>query len=377
MTELRARCLEVLERCWRADAGFCTPNPTVYPHQWLWDSCFHAIAWAALGDVRAVSELETCLRGQLPNGFVPHMRYLGETVSRGPLPDRSSYAQPPIYAHAARVLRDRGFDVSGDVIASVAASLDWFWRERRTDQGLVYLVHPWESGCDDSPRWDSWIGLDAYDREAYRAVDRRLVDETVYDDVGAATWSRAFVAVPAAFNALVAHALGEVAYLTGDDRWLERRAELVALIDAALWDDETGLWHDVAVVGGGRSVDLPTLDGTMPLLVTDDAARAERAFSQLRDQGRFAAPFGLRYVPPDLPSYDPHAYWRGPAWPQLNYLVWLAARRWDRTDVADEIATASRAAAARSQFAEFWDPETGAGLGARPQGWAALAAVYP
>jgi hypothetical protein len=29
----------------------------------------------------------------------------------------------------------------------------------------------------------------------------------------------------------------------------------------------------------------------------------------------------------------------------------------------------------RSDFAEYWDPDTGNGLGARPQSWTALAAV--
>jgi hypothetical protein len=377
VTELRAACRAVLEASWRPADGFCPPNPTVYPHQWLWDSCFHAIAWAALGDGRGVTELESCLRGQLSSGFVPHMRYLGPTVDRGPLPDRSSYTQPPIYAHAARVLRDTGFDVRADTVAAIGRGLEWLWQHRRTDAGLVHLVHPWESGADDSPRWDSWIGLDAYDRDAYRAVDRRLVAETVYDDAGAATWSSSFVAAPAAFNALVAHAMTELAHLTGSSMWSDRGAELADTVDRLLWDDASGLWQDLAVVGGGDSVAVPTLDGAMPLLVTGDAAKADRVLDQLLDPARFAAPYGLRYVWRDHPTYDPDAYWRGPAWPQLNYLMWLAAGRWGRADVAAEIARCSRDAALRSELAEFWNPETGLGRGAVPQGWAALAAVYP
>jgi hypothetical protein len=31
--------------------------------------------------------------------------------------------------------------------------------------------------------------------------------------------------------------------------------------------------------------------------------------------------------------------------------------------------------ATKSGFAEYWDPDTGAGLGAAPQSWTALAAV--
>ena len=47
-----SRARAVLEAHWTAH-GYCVPNPTTYPWQWLWDSCFHAVAWAALGDERA------------------------------------------------------------------------------------------------------------------------------------------------------------------------------------------------------------------------------------------------------------------------------------------------------------------------------------
>ena len=48
----RSRAVAVLERN-RRDGWTC-PSADLYPHQWLWDSCFHAIVWAELGDERAV-----------------------------------------------------------------------------------------------------------------------------------------------------------------------------------------------------------------------------------------------------------------------------------------------------------------------------------
>ena len=42
--------LEVLESAWRRERGYCLPNAQVYPHMWLWDSCFHSIAWTSLHD---------------------------------------------------------------------------------------------------------------------------------------------------------------------------------------------------------------------------------------------------------------------------------------------------------------------------------------
>jgi glycogen debranching enzyme len=110
----------------------------------------------------------------------------------------------------------------------------------------------------------------------------------------------------------------------------------------------------------------------LPALVTAEEARATRALDQLLDPARFAAPFGLAFVARDHPKYQPDAYWRGTAWMQMNYLAVLAARRWGRDDVVDQVVASSRRAAAASGFAEHWNPETGQGHGAVPLTWSAL-----
>ncbi|MCU1592875.1 MAG: hypothetical protein JWO12_267 [Frankiales bacterium] len=373
--EVRDGARRVLESSWREQDGFCPPNPIVYPHQWLWDSCFHAIAWAALGDDRAGRELASCLSGALASGFVPHMRYLGPSAGRGPLPDRSSFTQPPIYAHAARCIRDGGLPLPPDVVARAAAGLDWLWRSRLTPQGLLAIVHPWESGSDDSPRWDDWVGTTTYDHAAFSAWDRGLVPSTGYDELGAAVGSSAFVCAPSAFNAFASHAAAELFALTGDAVWEGRAQDLATAIDTHLWDDDQGLWVDHALVGGGESVRIPTLDGALGALCSSDAEKAHRVLDQVADPSRFGASHGVAFLPPDHPRYDPSAYWRGPAWPQLDYMIAVAARRWDRHEVVEQVTRASARGVLASGFAEYRNAETGAGLGAIPQGWAAVAAA--
>lgn len=57
--------------------GYTCPNPQRYIWQWLWDSCFHAIVWAELGEAdRALLELQTLLTTIEPSGFVPHMNFV-------------------------------------------------------------------------------------------------------------------------------------------------------------------------------------------------------------------------------------------------------------------------------------------------------------
>src|SRR4051812_45335663 len=56
-------------------AVYIKPAAGVYPHQWLWDSCFSAIGLVHIDAERAAAELTSLLRGQWDNGMFPHMIY--------------------------------------------------------------------------------------------------------------------------------------------------------------------------------------------------------------------------------------------------------------------------------------------------------------
>ncbi|HCV34253.1 MAG TPA: hypothetical protein DGF10_06255, partial [Acidimicrobiaceae bacterium] len=70
--ELEATVRQTLDAHWVAE-GYAAPHATVYPWQWLWDSCFHVLVWLELGEVdRAQRELATAFGPQTASGFVPH-----------------------------------------------------------------------------------------------------------------------------------------------------------------------------------------------------------------------------------------------------------------------------------------------------------------
>jgi len=376
--DVRTRVRRLLESHWDEARGWCVPNPSTYPHLWLWDSCFHAVVWAELGDARALRELDATLAGQLASGLVPHMRYGGEPPDTflGPLPATSSLTQPPMFGHAIRVLQRQGMPAPETTLARARRGLEWLWRARRTDDGLLFVVHPWEAGNDHSPRWDDWGApgrtRQGYDRGARTAWNKELMTATTIAGDGAATWSSRFVACPAAFNAYAAFNMSELGDALDDDELRGWGRELADAVDAALWMPQERLWADAAVVGGGESVRVPISDGIMAALVTSDALKAGRALDQLADVDRFVAPFGPTNVARSHPAYDPGMYWRGAAWPNLNYLLWLALRRWGRADEARELAARTLRGALASGWAEYWNPETGEGLGARPQSWTGL-----
>ena len=186
---------------------------------------------------------------------------------------------------------------------------------------------------------------------------------------GAATGSSRFVVCPAAFNAYVAFNARELGATAADRALLRDADELAGLIDELLWDEDTNLWADRPVVGGdGRTHQIPISDGAMPLLVSGrPRARAPRAGDARRSARLRRHPVRAdQRRPGTSPAMTPAAYWRGAAWPNMSYLLWLAARRWDHTAIADEIARNTIAGAEASGWAEYWNPETGERTGGRP-----------
>jgi hypothetical protein len=168
----------------------------------------------------------------------------------------------------------------------------------------------------------------------------------------------------AGFNALVAFNARELGLDASD------------VIDAldARWSAELGTWTDAGdtAEGSGRA---RTVDGLLGTLVTDDPAKRSAAFASLLDPTAHGAPYGPTGVHRAEPTFAPDVYWRGPTWPQLSYLLWLAAARAGEDDVARALAISTVAGAARSGLAEYWHPDTGEGLGAIPQTWTGLALV--
>ena len=341
MTVLSDRVRAVMEAHWRPE-GYTVPNANTYPFAWLWDSCFHAVIWAALGDdARALTELTHVFRCQDERtGFVPHIDYQRDPDHLRDFWGRSgasTITQPPMYGHAIAELQRQGIDVPDEVVERAVAGVQFFLRDRTHASGLIAIVHPWETGCDDSPRFDHWGADDA---------------TRWYETKGALITSPsqvAFSCAPVSLSALVAWNGAQLGVDT---------SEVVAAI-AARWDAVARTWVDAgdseATSGRAR-----TLEALLPLLVVDQPA----AMVQITDPGAFGATYGPRGVHRDESSFDARRYWRGPVWPQLAYLLWLAG-----ADVADAIVPGALV----SGLAEYWDADDGTGLGAVPQAWSGLA----
>ncbi len=390
---MRRSAREVLDEHWRAP-GFTCPNATTYPWLWLWDSCFHSIVWAELGEAdRALRELRTALGGQDGEGFVPHLRYLDgfdghqalwcDPPVRDGVP-ASSITQPPIYGVTVAELVRRGIEVPADLVDSAAAGL-WFLleRRRRSPGGLVELVHPWESGCDHSPRWDDLMApgqassVDPYDERRWFERKGELLSSIRRSPGGAPLGNDEFAVGSVAFSAIVAHCARALAGVSGDGAMLASADELAAAV-AARWDPGRRTWVDdgPTAQGSGR---IRTSEALLGLLVHHEPSVVGDVVSELTDLDACGGACGPAQVHRDEPTYRRGSYWRGPGSPQLDHLLIAALARAGTpagADGARRLARASADGAVRSGWAEYWDPDTAAPGGAAPQSWSTLAICW-
>jgi glycogen debranching enzyme len=246
---------------------------------------------------------------------------------------------------------------------------------RDRGDGRVVILHPWESGCDDSPRWDAWYPGGWGDPGGVRRVKGELVAAVRAAGPGSPVASGAFEVASAAFAALVVFAVDELATVPGAvDADLAARADAVRAWLGRRWDPARATFRDEVVVGpAGPAAPVRVVEALLPALVSERYASV--ALATALDDTAFGGYCGPAQVHRDEAVYDPRRYWRGPAWPPLTYLLWLALRRRGEGDGAGRLRRAAMRGATASGWAEYWHPDTGEGLGAVPQSWAALAAV--
>ena len=81
---------------WGMNYHFYRPGLYKYgPNQWLWDSCFHMIAWSRLNVTNSILDLRTMLQKQVKkNGRIPEMIYWGQQTKRDAMMNKFFLSDP-------------------------------------------------------------------------------------------------------------------------------------------------------------------------------------------------------------------------------------------------------------------------------------------
>lgn len=367
---------------------YTRPAPSTYEHQWLWDSCFHAIILRHIDPAMAWDELRAVSARPIQSGpdagMVPHMQYWrGGGAGLWGADSHSIITQPPLIAIAARLVWEVAPDKVAlrDIYPAVSAFHAWFTHRRDVDgDGLACLIHPWESGWDSSPRWDAPMGLPALpsddDARSARMALAAALQERGTDPRTARTDGR-FCVVPADFNAIRIADLDALAWMAGQAgaigdtvKWTAESKKARASFRRRLIRD--GLPVDLDLVTGeplsvGAAGQFVTLFGGV--LTSDEA----EAIAGRLDHDGWVTRWRVPSSPADQPQYAGGRYWRGNVWVNINWLIWMGLRSRGLIEQADALALHTGELVETQGWHEYFDPATGAGHGSHPHSWTALA----
>ncbi len=404
------------------NGSYTIPAKTLYPFQWNWDSCFAALGLAHIDEGMAWSELKTLFSGQWENGMVPHIIFHEHSDTYFPGPDiwdafaqngtaTSGISQPPIVAFAIRKLYEHSNNKENciSVIQELAPKLyafhKWYHTYRNDPKtGLVYILHPWESGRDNSPEWDEPLSaVDTSDVMPYTRKDSELVDGSErptnkeYDQYVAILSTLkakgyapqindrdiSFRVIDVGINAILLRAnkdllwLIEETSLVQDASWSDKAQQLRAWI-RQLEQGFEQLWNGTQYCGLDMITDTLIEYKTSASLLPLFAGVKKKAFIEsAKHYLNTLSSEGVRLVPslsPHERDFDPRKYWRGPCWLVLNYMIYCGLSDQRLTAEAGQVKRDSLVLVEKSGFREYFDPQSGEGLGGDHFTW--TAAIY-
>ncbi len=418
----------VLDRNWMG--RYTVPSSPLYPHQWSWDSGFVSIAYSHYYQRRAQKELLSLFKGQWKNGMIPHIIFnpnaqgyfpgsdFWQTWMSSDAPEQietSGITHPPIHATAAlRIYNNAQMKQNARrflevIFPKILLYHQYLYKFRDPKgEGLVYIRHPWESGQDDSPAWDTPlknIDIRHEDIPSYHRVDVEKVAEkerpTNFDydrylyliylfrkfgyDEKKIYENSPFLVQDASFNAILCRSnedLLSIAEIIGEDisqirRWTEITKKAV---NRKLWHQKHEIYDDFDLRAGMRIED-DSVSNFLPLYAgipsTEQAARLYQyldspAFRCLMiGHNCYAVSSYSRYKT----SFNAEQYWRGPIWININWMLYEGLKRYGYEKKAEQFRNSIIYLPLRFGFYEYFDPNNGRGLGTNNFAWTAALAI--
>ena len=378
---VRDRCERTLRQNWREGVrstdgvpfAYTCPSPGHYPWQWYWDSCFTAIAWRHFDTERSQRELRSLLAAQRPDGFIGHTIFWNEPL-RGvrrftynvtsPDAPMTASIQPPGLAWAWRIVVGDPADVP-----AIVRHHAWLAEHRDLDRdGLIWIAQPDESGLDSSSQFDAVWGNRAHGLPGFVLLVRR--NRALRYDLRQ---------IAAAGGPVCCEVMTNVIYNLS--RLALGLPSLTPAIIARMYDERSGQF---GLLARPHPVRTPALTWTTlaPLALPDlpEAIGRRLVEEVLLDRDRFWLPVAPCSVSASEPSFSlrdatrigGRRYWRGPTWVNAAWLVWLGLVRLGYEEPARVLVSQLAAAIAREGLREYYNPHTGAGMGATEFGWSSL-----
>jgi Mannosylglycerate hydrolase MGH1-like glycoside hydrolase domain len=413
--------------------SFTVPASELYPHQWLWDSCFISMGLRHFDVERAKMEILNLLRAQWNNGMVPsiiftegnkpamHHGIWNSWVSPDAPDDilTSGITQPPMIAEAV-VQIGKKMELSERrswyrlVWPALLAYHEWLYRERDPhDEGLVLQIHPWETGLDNTPPWMGelhkhllpwWIRFLRKTRlevllSNFRRDTRIVPAEQRYSNIDALAFfavQRRLLRKAYDINKILDHSLFTIEDLTFNSIFIRANEHLAHIAKSIreelpedlknsmgktrktfeeLWDPYSEQYYSRDFVTH-RLLKEPSIAAFMPLYagcISDKQAKL--LVKMLENEHMFGPAYPVPSVPVNSPWFQPKSYWQGPTWINTNWLVIDGLKRCGFENHAAALSETTLELVEKNGMYEYFDPLNGEPAGIKNFSWTAALTI--
>lgn len=419
----------ILELNWKD--GFTIPTEKLYPFQWNWDSGFVSIGHSHFSLDLAIQELQSLFSGQWENGMLPHIIFHSEnektyfpnydfwdsSVNAGApqKPKSSGITQPAVHGFVLENLLDRFPDNEKligfikEIFPKVVKSHRFFYDFRDPKkEGLTFIFHPWESGRDNSPLWDSSLDRIVINKDELPPYERRdtsiapkderptsyqydryvylleLGKKYRYDEGGIFEESPFLIQDTLMNTALIRsnESLIKIGKRFGFDvgELIEWQQQSIPRFKEKLWNEDLNTFA-VYDLRGEHHIPHKEIGGIAALYANiptqEQAQKLNDYLYSLHQRGYYICPsFDV-----DSPLFDSKRYWRGPIWPQMNWMIYHGLNNYGFSKTAQIVKSDFLELVAKHGFYEYFESQKSladkltAGYGGGDFSWTAACAL--
>lgn len=421
----------ILDNYFAGKQKWIAPGPPHYLDAALWDSCFQFLVCYFLSTTEemgeekskklliiAEKEIANFTATQKPSGMIPHSLFLkpfnwfekylyffGERVYFFKPNFSSDYTQPPILPQVLEMTENQ--DLMRKYLPVTIKFYNYLIHEQM-DKGLLFQVHPHETGTDNSLSNEYCLGMLGMLEKISRGKRFQKVQEIQYLiqrwgriirldieykkrkwDIQEIKKSKLFLIKTILSNCLFSQGLRSLSRMIKSDYYLKLATQVESQIIKKMWDPTTNFFYDLD--GKDEQIKLMAATGLIPLILAGlPKDMSEKLYLHLVNKNEFSTNHPIPSVPVNSPFFNPDrdftCNWQGASWKVLNWLIVqglliqylnypekkkyaISAYKIIKADIKDIV---------NQGFYENYNPYSGEGLRVKNFGsFSLLPAIYP
>ena len=391
--------------------GYTLPtNNKLYPAQWNWDSAFIALGYSYFNLNYAIKEITTLLDGQWKDGMVPHILFHNPNTNYYPNYTAwncgnkirsSGITQPPILATILKLILDKN-KISNKqtkeikkIVKKIIRFHEWFIKFRDPKKtGLVSILHPWESGYDNSPIWDEPMAKVTIEKNLkYKRADNKLIKPdqrplnidydryvSIKNNLRKKKYnpkeifkSSLFNVVDVGFNSLFLKANKDLIQISNkfniETSKISNYVKVTEKNILKLYDKKKGIFFSKDI-RNNKKIYIPSITNYFILFADlDNDFINNKLIKNLKNHNKNNKYF-FSSIKPSHNSFEEKRYWRGPVWINCNWFIYQGLKNKD-LKFSNYVKKKTIKLLEKSKFYEYFSCKNGQPMGAKNFSWSA------